>query len=84
MSFLLGRPWLRRVGVVLVATLALGGALTATSTPAEARVWVSFGVPFGGYYAPPPPAYYYYRPYPVYYRHHHRHWCYWHPYRCGW
>lgn len=86
MSFLAGRPWLRRFGLALVTVLGLGGAMTAGSSPADARVWVSFGVPFPGFYAPPPPAYYYAPPaYPVYYRpyRHHRHWCYWHPYRCG-
>lgn len=86
MSFLAGRPWLRRAGLAIVAAAGLAGAMTTTSKPAEARVWVSVGIPFGGYYAPPP---YYYRPYyrpyyRAYYPRHHRHWCYYHPYRCGW
>ena len=89
MSFLSERPRLRRLGLALAAVMGIGGALTAISQPANARVWVSVGVPFVGYYAPPPPAYYYrpyrpYYPYRAYYAPRGRNWCYWHPYRCRW
>lgn len=80
---------LRRLALALVAAVSLGGAMTL-SKPADARLWVSVGVPYYApvYYAPV------YRPYwwgprpwwhrAHYWRWHHRHWCYWHPYRCGW
>jgi hypothetical protein len=86
MSFLMTRPWLRRSMLALVTVLGLGGALTANSAPANARVWVSVGGPWGGYYYGPR-YHYYYRPYRVYYGNPHwRHanWCRWHPYRCYW
>ena len=59
--------WLRYVAVVLVTVLSLG-MVTLGSTPAQARVFVSVGVPLPGvgYYAPAPyypyayPAYWYY------------------------
>ena len=78
MSSLVGRSWFRRVGLAVAAVLGIG-ALTAASQPADARVWVSFGVPFGYYYAPPPPPVY---AYPAYYGWGWRHarWCRWHPY----
>ena len=50
---------------------ALVGIVLAFATPANARVWVGIGVPFGfGYYGPPayyPPPAYYYPPPPAYY-----------------
>ena len=91
MSVLTRNAWIRHVCAVLVAVVTIG-AMTAPATPAQARVWVGLdtGVPVGwGYYAPG----YYYHPGPRYYpgwrwrhpgwrwRHH---WCYYHPYRCGW
>jgi hypothetical protein len=61
--------WLKRLAVVLVTVLSIG-ALTVPSGPANARVFVGFGVgaPVGwGYYPPPPPPYYAYYGYPYYY-----------------
>ena len=60
------RIMLRRLAVFA----ALAGIVLAFATPANARVWVGIGVPFGfGFYGPPvyypPPAYYY--PPPAYY-----------------
>ena len=80
-----GRTWFRRFGLVLAIVLSLG-TLTAVSQPADARVFVSFGVPFGvAYYPPPPPPVY---AYPVHYGSGWRHarWCHWHPYApsCHW
>jgi hypothetical protein len=90
MSLLWSMPRLRRSAASLVAVAALF-AVSAASTPAEARVWVglNFGVPWGyapGYYPPPP------YPYPAYYGYpaygypgwRHRRWCWHHPYRCRW
>lgn len=84
MSSLIGRTWFRRSGLALAAVLSVG-ALTAASQPADARVWVGFGAPFGGYYyAPPPPPVY---SYPAYYGYgwnwRHARWCRWHPYAPG-
>jgi hypothetical protein len=78
MSSSIGRRWFRRSGLALAALLSLG-ALAATSQPADARVWIGFGIPFGYYYAPPPPPVY---AYPAYYGWGWRHarWCRWHPY----
>ena len=82
-----GRTWFRHFGLVLAAVLGLG-TLAAVSQPADARVFVSFGVPFGyGYYPPPPPPVY---AYPAYYGRgwgwRHARWCRWHPYApsCHW
>jgi hypothetical protein len=58
MSVPLRNPWLKRLAVVLVTVLSLG-ALTAPTTPANARIFFGVGIPFPGvygYYAPP--AYY--------------------------
>src|SRR5438874_1086581 len=64
MSSVNGRTWFRRFGLVLAAVLSLG-TLAAMSQLADARVFVSFGIPFGyGYYPPPPPPVY---AYPAYY-----------------
>ena len=87
MSSLNGQAWLRRFGLVLATVLTLG-TLTAASKPADARVWVSVGVPFGGYYYAPPV--YTYPAYPAYYGYgpgwRHARWCRWHPYApsCHW
>jgi hypothetical protein len=61
----------RRLTVVLVVCAAFMGV---TSPPADARVFVGFGVPFYGpgfypppYYYPPPPPVYYAPPPPVVY-----------------
>ena len=65
MSFISNNPWLRRLVVVLVTVVSIG-ALTVPLTPAEARVFIGFGVgaPVGwGYYAPPPYNGYYGYPY---------------------
>ena len=69
MTVLIWNPWSRTLAVVTViaAGLAVSGV---TSAPAQARVFIGFGVPgFWGYY--PPPAYYYaypvHYPYPYYY-----------------
>src|SRR5262249_48054203 len=96
MSFLMTRPWLRRSMLALVAVLGVGGTLTANPAPANARVWVSVGGPWGGYYYGSR-HYYYGHAYPVYYGRYlgrpdwrgaynlrHDNWCRWHPYRCGW
>ena len=67
MSFISNNPWLRRLAVVLVTVLSIG-ALTVPSRPANARVFIGFGVgaPVGwGYYAPAP--YYGYPYYRTYY-----------------
>ena len=53
------KPWLRRAAVAAVTVAALAAPMVA-SAPAEARVFVSVGVPGWGYYAPP---YYPYRGY---------------------
>ena len=85
MSSLNGQAWLRRFGLV-VATVLILGTLTAASQPADARVWITVGGPFG-YYAPPPPPVY---TYPAYYGYgsgwRHARWCRWHPYApsCHW
>ena len=66
MSLPIKTCWFRRLAIVLVAVLSIG-ALTVSSTPAKARVFIGFGVgaPVGwGYYAPPP--YYGYYGYPYY------------------
>ncbi len=66
------RPWLRRLAMGLVAATGIA-ALTLPTTPTEARVFVSVGVPgVWGYYAAPRPYYYAYPtyygyPYPYYY-----------------
>jgi hypothetical protein len=75
-----GQAWLRRFGLVLATVFGLGTLiLTAVSQPADARVWVGFGVPFGyGYYPPPPPVYAYPADYGWGWRH--ARWCRWHPY----
>jgi hypothetical protein len=65
-SLISSNPWLKRVTAVLIAVLSIG-ALTIPSAPANARVFVGFGVgaPIGwGYYAPSP--YYGYYGYPYY------------------
>ena len=67
MSVLMRYSWLRHFAVVLVTVMSLG-AITLAATPAQARVFVSVGVPLPGwgYYAPAPyypyayPAYWYY------------------------
>ena len=79
MSSLNGQAWLRRFGLVLATVLTLG-TLTAASQPADARVWITVGGPFGYYVPPPPPVY----TYPAYYGYgwgwRHARWCRWHPY----
>ena len=81
--------WFRRIGLAAVAALTLG-AVTLPSTPADARVFVGFGVPGWGYtpayygypygYGYPAYGYGYGYGYPgVYFGfgggwHHHRHW----------
>ncbi len=64
------KPWSRRLAVAAVAVAGLAAPMAA-SAPAQARVFVSVGVPgFWGYYGPrhyPYPAYYGYAPYPYYY-----------------
>jgi len=68
MSVLYRSLWLKRLAVVLVTVLSIG-ALTVASTPANARVFIGFGIgaPVGwGYYAPPPYYGYYGYPYPYY------------------
>ena len=64
-----------RARLLLLGSAAALGAITlaTASPPAQARVWVSFGVPFPGYYPGPdpyyayPPSPYYYAPPPAYY-----------------
>jgi len=54
------------LGIAAVAAVTLG-AVSLASTPANARVSVSIGIPGGwGYYAPPPQPYYYPYGYPAY------------------
>jgi hypothetical protein len=67
MSLLTRNPWLKHLTVVLVTVLALG-TMTLRSTPADARVFVSVGIPFPGvgYYAPAPYYGYGYYGYPAY------------------
>jgi hypothetical protein len=68
MSVLSRTLWLKRLAVVLVTVLSIG-ALTVPSTPADARVFIGFGIgaPVGwGYYAPPTYYGYYGYPYPYY------------------
>ena len=87
MSQLVQYRRISQMAAVLVTVLCVCAAMTF-SKPADARVWVEFGGPVWGYYGPVYYPYYYpyYRPYyPVrYWRWRHRHWCYRHPYRCGW
>jgi hypothetical protein len=74
MSLLSQTYWLKRAAIVLVTVLSIG-ALTVPTGPANARVFVGFGVgaPVGWGYYPPPPYYayygypYYYPYYPTYY-----------------
>jgi len=63
-----------RARLLLLGSAAALGAITLTtvSPPAQARGWVSVGVPFPGYYPGPNPYYaypppYYYAPPPGYY-----------------
>jgi hypothetical protein len=65
-SILSRTPWLRRLAVALVAVLSIG---VLTVPPAQARVFIGFGIgaPGGwGYYAPPYYGYYGYPYYPAY------------------
>ncbi len=66
MSTLSSNPWVRHLALALVAVLSIG-AVTAPSAPAQARVFVSFGIraPVGWGYYPPSPYYGYYG-YPYY------------------
>ena len=50
--------WLRRLGMGAIAAVSLC-ALTVPTAPAQARVDVGIGIPFGGYYAAPYPYPYY-------------------------
>jgi len=45
---------MKRFGKIALGALMLGGAVAATTVPADARVvvGVGIGVPVGGYYAP--------------------------------
>jgi hypothetical protein len=52
------RSWIKRLGLGAAAALAIG-TVALSSAPAEARVFVSVGVPFGLPYYAPPPAFYY-------------------------
>ena len=67
MSVLIRNHWLKNLAVILVSVLTMGG-VTLQSTPAEARVFVGVGIPFGGwgYYAPAPYYPYGYYGYPSY------------------
>lgn len=57
------RRWLGRVAAIAIAASGVA-ALTLPAAPAQARVFVSVGVPgVWGYYGP---AYYGYAPYPYY------------------
>jgi hypothetical protein len=61
-------PWFKRLAVVLVTVLSIG-VLTIPLAPANARVFIGFGIggPVGWGYYPPPPYYGYYGyPYPYY------------------
>jgi hypothetical protein len=67
MTVLSGTPWLKRLAAAGLAGLVSIGALTMPTAPANARVFVGFGIgaPVGWAYVPPPyPVYY---PYPYYY-----------------
>jgi hypothetical protein len=64
MSVLARNSWLRNLAVALVAVFGIS-AMALAPTSAQARVFVSVGVPLPGvgYYAPPP---YYPYAYPAY------------------
>ena len=65
MSVISNNRWLRRLAVVLVTVFSIG-ALAVPSAPANARVFIGFGIgaPGGwGYYAPPYYGYPYYGTY---------------------
>jgi hypothetical protein len=66
MSLPIKTSWFKRLAIVLVTVLSIG-ALTVSATPAQARVFIGFGVgaPVGWGYYPPPPYYGYYG-YPYY------------------
>ena len=66
-SILTRNSWLRHLAVLLIAVVGLG-AMTLPSAPAQARVFVSVGIPFPGvgYYAPAPYYPYGYYGYPAY------------------
>ncbi len=71
MAVVKSRRWVGRLAAVTIAASGLA-ALTLPAAPAEARVFVSVGVPgVWGYYPGPRyypyPSYYAYRPYPYYY-----------------
>ena len=67
MSVLTRNPRLKHLAVVLVTVLSLG-AISLASTPVQARVFVSVGIPFPGvgYYAAAPYYPYGYYGYPAY------------------
>jgi hypothetical protein len=66
MSLLSKTSWFKRLAVVLMMVFSIG-ALTVPAAPANARVFVGFGIgaPVGWGYYPPPPYYGYYG-YPYY------------------
>jgi hypothetical protein len=89
MSSVTKSPRLSRFAAVLVTVLSLGAMTTLAAKPADARVYVGFGVSapaWGWGYYPG----YWHRPYwRPYYRAYYPgwrqgRWCYWHPYRCRW
>ena len=75
MNGLTQMSWRARLSLAGIAGALAIGSTAALPTPAQARVWVSVGVPFPGYYYGPgsyydyPPAYSYYpyapQPYPA-------------------